>query len=97
MVVVGIGVEHDKFVSMAEKYFNYPAQSTIVPIKRNYSSSNDILRGGSYHVDMDGMQLHQISLGLHCGGWQDKSGENWKIVNCRFSLLLASVHSSWRW
>lgn len=74
MVVVGISVDHESFVSMVEKYFQFSTQSSIItPFQHTYSNGDEILCGGQYHVNMEGMQFCQVELGLHCGGWEDKS------------------------
>lgn len=72
MKIVGIGVEHEKFVQLVEKYFTYPSTSQHVILPKTYSSGNEILQGGAYHTDVNGMDQTQVNLGLHCDGWSSK-------------------------
>lgn len=71
MKIVGIGVEHEKFVQLVEKYFTYPSSQPVILPKTN-SSTNEILKGGQYHTDVNGMDQTQVNLGLHCDGWSSK-------------------------
>ncbi|KAK8809248.1 hypothetical protein WA171_000832 [Blastocystis sp. BT1] len=71
MKIVGIGVEHEKFVQLVEKYFTYPSSQPVI-LPKTYSSTNEILKGGQYHTDVNGMDQTQVNLGLHCDGWSSK-------------------------
>ena len=48
MKIVGIGVEHEKFVQLVEKYFTYPSSQPVI-LPKTYSSTNEILKGGISH------------------------------------------------
>lgn len=71
--VVGVGVEHEKFVKMVEKYFCYPASAANIPLIEAPPSDNKIITGGSYHVDIPEMENAYVVLGLHSDGFISKS------------------------
>lgn len=71
--VVGVGVEHEKFVKMVEKYFCYPTSAASIPLVEAPPSDNKIITGGSYHVDIPEMENAYVVLGLHSDGFISKS------------------------
>ena len=71
--MVGIGVDHEKFVTMIEKYFQYPASAASIPLVQAPPSDNKIITGGSYHVEIPEMENAYVVLGLHADGFISKS------------------------
>lgn len=69
MRVVGIGVNHEKFVELVSKYFTY--SNTPSTIERQ-PGDDTIVKGGAFHCDVEGMDQVQVNLGLHCSGWTSK-------------------------
>ena len=70
--IVGIGVEHDQFVSLVNKYFNFPSSASSLSLPPLPPSDNSIIKGGSYHVEIPNMNTTYVVLGLHSDGFLSK-------------------------
>ena len=70
--VVGIGVEHDSFVSLVNKYFNYPASAAALTLPPLPPTDQSIVKGGSYHIEIPEMKNAYTVLGFHSGGFLSK-------------------------
>ena len=67
LCIVGIGVQHDRFVDLVSRAFTFSALS---PAPSPAPAST--LRGGFSHGSETAMDMAMVCLGLHCGGWTSK-------------------------
>ena len=71
--VVGVGVNHDRFVQMVEKFFQFPESTINQAMPVMPPSGNEILTGGSYHLGIPQIPNVNIVLGFHSDGFVSKS------------------------
>ena len=71
--IVGIGVDHERFVELVQKYFQFSSDVINQPLVTPPPSDNSIVKGGTFFVDNPNMNNALVVLGLHTNGFTSKS------------------------
>ena len=75
LCIVGIGVQHQRFVDLVSRAFTFPATPTAsatATASMSSMNSTSVLRGGFSHGSESAMDMAMVCLGLHCDGWTSK-------------------------